>query len=96
MKLPPPGFHALTSGLHQDALLFAEGSMERLVVDCIGCVPNHLVHDLRSYLSHQLQTKTAAELKGILNREKRPVAFNSKGAKSFFEITLDKLTERIR
>jgi hypothetical protein len=91
---PPPGFHALTSGLHQDAPMLSEGSMERLVVSCIEFVPNHLKRDLQSYLSHQLETKTAAELKGILNREKRDVAFNSEGAKSFFKISLDKLTEK--
>jgi len=93
---PPPGFHALTSELHQDAMMFAEGSMEKLVENCIGCVPNHQMHDLRSYLSRQLQTKVAAELKGILNREKRGWAFSSKSAKSFFQITLDQLTEKTR
>src|SRR5262245_31229128 len=77
MKPPPQGFHDLTSGLHQDALMFAEGSMEKLVENCIGFMPNHLKHDLRTYLSHQLQTKVAAELKGILNREKRAIVFNS-------------------
>jgi hypothetical protein len=74
--------------------MLSDGSMERLVVNCIEFVPNHLKRDLRTYLSHQLETKTAAELKGILNREKRSVAFNSKAAKSFFEISLEKLAEK--
>lgn len=95
MKLPP-GFHALTSGLHQDAPVLSKGNMERLVASCIGFVPNHLRPDLQTFLSHQLKTKTAAELKGILNRETRDVAFSSKGAKSFFKVTLDKLTAKPR
>ncbi len=44
------------------------GSMERLAKSCIEFVPNHLICDLQSYLSHQLQTKTPAELKGILDK----------------------------
>lgn len=93
---PPPGFHALMSGLHQDALMLAEGNMEKLVMSCIESVPKDLKRELQLYLAHVLDKHIAAELKGILNREKRALAFNSDGAELFFELSRKKLTEKPR
>jgi hypothetical protein len=55
-------------------------------------LPGHRKRELRSYLAYLLEKKTAAELKGILNREKRAIAFNSNGARLFFELSLEMLT----
>jgi hypothetical protein len=89
---PPAGFNALTSGLHQDALMFAEGDLGKLVENCMRFVPAELRAELKVYLTKVLETKAPADLKGILNREKRAIAFNSKAAREFFSIALEKLS----
>jgi hypothetical protein len=84
----------LTSGLHQDALSFAEGDPGKLVESCIEFVPAEQRAELKVYLAKMLESKTPAELKGVLNREKRDIGFGSKGASAFFSIALEKLNSR--
>ena len=89
----PSGFHSLTAGLHQDAIVFAEGSAAKLASNCLEFVRDQQKDELRLFLSKVLEEKTPAELKGILNREKRDIGFGSKGAKAFLCAVLDELNK---
>jgi len=71
---------------------FAEGDPAKLVENCIDFVPAQQKAELKIYLAKMLESKTPAELKGILNREKRDIGFGSKGASAFFSIALEKLS----
>jgi len=47
---PPEAFRQLCSGLHQDALYFANGSIEQLAANCVEFVPDENRAELRAYL----------------------------------------------
>lgn len=88
----PAGFEQLCSGLHQDALLQFDDTPVCLEDDCLRLVTPANRPELRKYLARILDRHTAAELKGIINRQKTDFAFNSAGAKAFLEGVLNRLT----
>ena len=90
MKIPL-GFRELCSGLHQDALYLAQGSVERLAADCVEFVRQDHKADLREFLRSELQARTSSELKGAINREKPDIRLSSADAKTFLENALQRL-----
>lgn len=89
---PPDAFRDLCSGLHQDALHFAKGSVEQLAADCIKFVPVGKHAELRAYLERLLAKLTPAELKGVMNRMKTDVAFHRHGSEAFLKAVLNALS----
>jgi hypothetical protein len=87
----PACFHALCSGLHQDALFLVDGSIERLAEGCLGHVPRSEHPGLRAFLSDALKKHTPADLKGLINREKSDVRLDSAASKLFLEAVLMRL-----
>ena len=87
MKIPD-GFRELCQGLHQDALYLAQDSLERLASDCVEHVRRDHRAGLREFLHSELQERTAAELKGEINRQKPDIRLSSADAKTFLENAL--------
>lgn len=90
MKIPA-GFYELCSGLHQDALYLAQGSVERLAADCVEFVRKDHKADLREFLRTELEARTASEMKGAINRQKPDIRLSSSDAKAFLENALQRL-----
>ncbi|WP_132093242.1 hypothetical protein [Caulobacter sp. BK020] len=90
MKIPV-GFHELCSGLHQDALYLAQGSVERLAADCVEFVRQDHKADLLEFLRNELEARTASEMKGAINRQKPDIRLSSSNAKTFLENVLLRL-----
>ena len=91
MKMPI-GFRELCSGLHQDALYLAQGSVERLASDCVEFVRQDHKADLREFLRNELEARTASELKGAINRQKTDIHLSSSDVKAFLENVLLRLS----
>ncbi|SHF60928.1 hypothetical protein SAMN02745157_2534 [Kaistia soli DSM 19436] len=87
----PPGFRELCSGLHQDALYLAQGSVERLAANCISFVRQEHRADLREFLRIELAVRTASELKGVIKRQKPDIFFSSSAARTFLENVYQRL-----
>jgi hypothetical protein len=85
------GFRELCSGLHQDSLYLAQGSVERLAADCVEFVRQDNKADLREFLRSELQARTASELKRAINREKPDTRLSSANARTFLENALQRL-----
>lgn len=66
---PPPSFAALSGALHQDAVVFYGGSLEKQADDCVSLVqPEHRA-DLSAYLSGVLERRDNGELTRLLRTQ---------------------------
>jgi len=92
---PPEGFRDLCSGLHQDAVYFADGRIDQLAANCIEFVPKNKRAELRAYLEKLLAKLTPAELNGVMNRTKAAISFRRHGSKEFLMAVLNVLSRRM-
>ena len=63
-------------------------------MSCIEFVPNDLKRGASIVSPTSAGEEDGSRTQGILNREKRALALNSKDARLFFELSFEKLTEK--
>ena len=84
----PDGFHTLCDGLHQGAYQAVGENLDELAKYCLSFVKSDEHSNLKSFLANVLKTKSASELKGLINREKTDFYFNGHAAAHFLKAVL--------
>jgi hypothetical protein len=81
---------AFVRGMHQDVMIGLNG-LDDLAEELLTNMSEAEKDAFRRWLSEALQTLTPSELRGVLNRTKSPIGFDSKAAYALFRAAADQL-----
>ena len=86
---PPKAFHDLCNGLHQDATIFAEVSLERLASYCLGFVRDEFKPELSAFIGRILLEMTPTEINRLIKKDRPDTLFSGSSAKAFLHAVVE-------
>ena len=81
----PGSFHVLCQAQHQDVGLIVGNNRDDLIRYCLSFVQDDDYGELKGFIAKMLESKSSAELKGLMNREATNFYFRGRGASDFLK-----------